>query len=68
MTNGPELNPRFVTDAQGQRTAVILPIEEYDQLLEDIADLTVVAQRGDEPSIPHEKLVEELKEDGHLSD
>ncbi len=68
MTKGSELNPRFITDENGQRTAVILPVEEYDQLLEDLADLTVVAQRRDEPAIPHDKLVEELKEDGRLSD
>lgn len=29
-------NLQFVTDAEGQKTAVILPIEEYEQMLEDL--------------------------------
>ncbi|PZR72272.1 MAG: hypothetical protein DLM73_13690 [Chthoniobacterales bacterium] len=36
----------------GKRTAVILPIEEYEELLQDLDDLAVIAQRKDEPTIP----------------
>jgi len=68
MTTVPKLHPQYVTDSEGRRTAVILPIEEYDELLEDLADLAVVAERRGEPSVPHDKVVAELKEDGYLSD
>ncbi len=68
MTTASKLHPQYVTDKQGHRTAVILPIEEYDELIEDLADLAVVAERRDEPSVPHGQVVAELKEDGHLSD
>ena len=36
--------------------------------LEDIEDLAVVAERINEPNIPHDKVLKELKEDGHLPD
>ena len=29
-------NIQYVTDASGKRTAVIIPLEEYENLLEDI--------------------------------
>ena len=68
MTSFPKLHPQYVTDSQGHKTAVILPIEEYDGLLEDLSDLAVVAHRRGEPTIPHDQVVAELKEDGHLPD
>lgn len=33
-----------ITDANGQRKAVVLPIEEYESLIEDLADLTIIAE------------------------
>jgi hypothetical protein len=46
--------------------AVIMPVEEFRQLLEDIEDLAAVAERRDEPMVSHEELVAELKRDGLL--
>jgi len=68
MTTDRGLHPQYVTDPEGRKTAVILPIEEYDELLEDLADMAVVAERRGEPSVPHEQVVAELKEDGSVSD
>jgi PHD/YefM family antitoxin component YafN of YafNO toxin-antitoxin module len=65
---GENLHPQYVTDRDGHQTAVILPIEEYNSLLEDLEDLAVVAERVNEPNLPHEKVLEELKDDGYLSD
>ena len=42
----------YVVDENGNRTAVMLPIEEYEELLEDLQDLAVIAQRRDEPTEP----------------
>ena len=36
----------------GKPTAVIMPIAEYEELLEDLHDLGVIAPRKDEPTIP----------------
>jgi hypothetical protein len=54
---------KYITDDHGERTAVVLPIADYEKLLEDLA---VVAERRQEPTIPHEQFVSELKRDGLL--
>jgi hypothetical protein len=55
---------KYITDDHGERTAVVLPISAYEKLLEDLDDLAVVAERRQEPTIPHEQFVDELKRDG----
>jgi hypothetical protein len=57
---------KYITNDQGERTAVVLPISDYEKLLEDLEDLVVVAERRDEPTITHEQFVSELKRDGLL--
>ena len=68
MDTMPQFHPEYVTDGEGNRKAVILPIEEYEGLLEDLEDLAVVAERKHESTIPHEQLLEELSKDGLLPD
>ena len=67
MDTMPQFRPQFVTDTDGNKKAVILPIEEYEELLEDLQDLAIAAQRKDEPTISHEQLLAELNKDGQLS-
>ena len=62
------LNVQYITDENGQKQAVIMSIERFNQLLEDIHDLAVIAERKDEPTIPHQEVYEILKSDGVLSD
>ena len=57
---------QYLTDERGEKTAVVLPISDYEKLIEDLADLAVVAERRDEPTIPHAQFVDELKRDGLL--
>ncbi|HEY0324078.1 MAG TPA: hypothetical protein VGC66_24235 [Pyrinomonadaceae bacterium] len=57
-------NLQYVTNQAGEKTAVILPINEFEELLEDLQDLAIVAERRDESSISHEELLAELKRDG----
>lgn len=57
---------KYITDDRGERTAVVLPISDYEKLLEDLEDLAVVAERRGEPTISHEQFVVELKRDGLL--
>ncbi len=61
------LHPEYITDGKGLKRSVILPIEEFDELLEDLDDLACVAERKDEPTVTHQRVVEELKKDGTLS-
>lgn len=60
------LNVQSIMDANGDKSAVVLPIEQYCQLLEDLDDLTVLAERRDEPTIGHDELLTELKQRGLL--
>lgn len=57
---------QYLTDERGEKTAVVLPLPDYEKLLEDLADLAVVAERRDEPTLPHSQFVDELKRDGIL--
>ncbi len=50
----------------GKRTAVILPIEEYEELLQDLDDLAVIVRRKDEPTIPLAEVKRRLKKNGVL--
>ncbi len=57
---------QYVTNQAGEKTAVILPIEEFQELIEDIEDLAAVAERREEPRVSHDALLAELKQDGIL--
>ena len=67
MNTATKLHPQYVTNTRGQQTAVIIPIKEYESLMEDLADLAAVAERVNEPTISHAQVVKELKADGYLS-
>ncbi|MDX9767772.1 MAG: hypothetical protein RBT51_10565 [Ectothiorhodospiraceae bacterium] len=64
MNTAEKLHPQYITDEQGNRVSVVLPVAEYEELLEDVDALAAVAERRDEPTISHEQLVAELKRDG----
>ncbi|MDQ3907073.1 MAG: hypothetical protein M3268_01890 [Acidobacteriota bacterium] len=59
-----ESEVQFVTNQDGEKTAVIVPFDEFWELLEDVEDLAAVAERRDEPTISHDELLAELKRDG----
>lgn len=63
-----ELRAQYVTDEEGKKTAVILPIDEFDELVEDLADLAALAERREEPTLSHEEVRAKLKRDGLLPD
>jgi PHD/YefM family antitoxin component YafN of YafNO toxin-antitoxin module len=50
----------------GKPTAVVLPIAEYEELLEDLHDLAVIARRKDEPVIPLAEVKRRLKRNGRV--
>ncbi len=62
------MKTQFVVDEAGNKKAVILPVEDYEHLLEDIHDLTVIAERKNEPSISFDDLKKRLKSDGLIYD
>jgi len=61
-----KLEIEYVTNRAGEKTAVIVPIDSFEELMEDIKDLAAAAERREEPVITHEQLLTELKQDGLL--
>lgn len=55
---------QYVTNAAEEKTAVILPIDQFQELIDDIEDLAAVAERRDEPTVSHKDLIDESKRDG----
>lgn len=60
------MNTQFIVDESGKRTAVVLPVEDYEELMEDIHDLAIIAERKNEPTISFEELKKRLKADGFI--
>jgi hypothetical protein len=61
-----EFQEQYIVNEKGQKTAVILKIEEFEELLADLHDIAVIAERRDEATIPFEELKSKLKADGLL--
>lgn len=57
---------QYLIDASGSKVAAVIPIDEYEELMEDLHDLAIVAERREEPPISYEEVKRRLKEDGHL--
>jgi hypothetical protein len=57
---------RFVTDDKGRKRAVILDIKLYQEILEDLEDLRLLAERRDEATSSLQEVEERLKARGLL--
>lgn len=64
MIDVKQLNLQYLTDADGERTAGLLPIDQFNELVEDMEDLAAIAERRDEPTVPHDELIATLQHDG----
>ena len=53
---------RFLVDEQGRKQSVVVPIQEYRELLEDLADLATMAERKGEPAESLESVKKRLEE------
>ncbi len=56
----------YITDRNGVKTSVVLPIKKYEELLEDLHDLAIVAERRNEKSLKLDDYLKELEKDGLL--
>lgn len=52
---------QYLTEKKAKKTDVVLPIEDYEKLQEDLDDLAVIAERRDEKTIPHVEFKRSLK-------
>ena len=58
--------PQYITDDQGNRVSVVLPLDAYQELLDDLEDLAAVAERKDEETVSHDDVIQHLKASGKL--
>jgi hypothetical protein len=54
------IQPQYIIDSKGKKISVILPIADYQELLEDLEDLASVAERRNEPTISFSLVLKEL--------
>ena len=57
---------RYLTNEKGDKEAIILPLNEYEELLGDIDDLAVVLERRGESTLSLEEVKKRLRDDGLL--
>ena len=48
-------------DGRGRREAVVLSVRDYEQLLEDLHDLAVVAERRQEGAVGFDEMKRRLR-------
>ncbi len=58
--------PQYITDRNGKKTGVVLSLRRYRQLIEDLHDLAMVAERRREKPVPLHDLKRRLERDGVL--
>ena len=58
--------PQFITNTDGEKVSVIIPLSDYYEMLEDLEDLAAIAQLRNEVTIPWEQVKKELKDNDLL--
>lgn len=51
------VEPRYITDSKGKKISVVLPIEDFNAIMEELEELEDItlydeAKRSNEPSVP----------------
>jgi len=59
-------NVQYLTNENGERTAVVMPIAEYEELLEDLHLTRIARETSDEPTRPLSEFVKELRVEGEI--
>ena len=60
MVDLKQLEVQYVTNQSGEKTAVILSLAKFRDLIGDLEDLAMAAERRDEPTISQTELLNEL--------
>ena len=65
------MNGRYVVDENGKRVAVLLDIEEYERMVEELeeledartaAEIRAEIERGEEELVPFDQAMQEIEE------
>ena len=60
----PAMNTQYLTDEDGRKIAVVVPVQDFEEILEDISDLAAVAERRGEERISLAEVKRRLIADG----
>jgi PHD/YefM family antitoxin component YafN of YafNO toxin-antitoxin module len=60
------INVQYVTNMQGDKIAVIMPIEEYEELMEELHLGKVARESRNEERRPFIEVVEEMRQAGEI--
>lgn len=53
---GTQKKIRYIFDGNGKKTDVVIPINKYEEMLEDLCDLQAIEERKHEKSISFEEV------------
>jgi PHD/YefM family antitoxin component YafN of YafNO toxin-antitoxin module len=59
-------NVQFIVDSDGNRTAVVLPVEDYEEMLEDLDIARVARESKTEARRPFLEVVDEMRAAGEI--
>lgn len=59
-------NVQYIVDANGEKTAVVIPLDEYREWLEDQHVIRAAEETKDEPTRPLTELLEEMRRAGEI--
>lgn len=57
---------QYIVDQRGRKKSVVMSYKAYQQLMEDLADLTGMEERKNEPRLDLESVLAELKDAGRI--
>ena len=60
-------NVEYVISEGGKKKAVLIPWDDYQELIEELYDLRIIAERKEEETISLDELKKRLKKDGLLN-
>ncbi len=60
------IDPKFITDRSGKKISVVLPIKDFEAMMEQLDELEDIrlydeAKKSDEPSIPIDEAFEMIE-------
>ena len=61
-----DIQEQFIVNSKGKKTGIILSLDRYQRLMEDLHDLAVVAERRAETPVSLQEMKRRLKKDGIL--
>lgn len=59
-------NVQFIVDSDGNKTALVLPVEDYEEMLEDLEIGRVARESKTEPRRPFQEVFDEMRASGEI--